>query len=76
MLPDIEGHSTTHFIIKFQTNKNTVKSVKILKIRTFYIGSCSNIALNNIKKPKKTLLMKKHDEIFEKMRFQQRESAF
>ena len=50
MLLDIKSHCNTHFIKKFQTtNKNKVKSVKILKMSTFCNGWCSNIALNNIK---------------------------
>ena len=37
---------------------------------TFCNGWCRNIAINNIKKTKKTSLMKKHDDRFENMRFQ------
>ena len=53
MLRDIKSYFKTRFNKPHKhTNKNKVKSVKILKISTFCIDWSSNIALNNIKKYK------------------------
>ena len=52
MVLDIKCHCTTRFMIKFQTNKNKVKFVKIFKMRTFCNGWCRIVALNNIIKNK------------------------